>query len=166
MKIAIYSILSALGLFVYAGLGTAAESQKSQPPIVIRLSEILRESEWVTVQAQEAPVEGQLKPAPSVTFFFQTKPEAEVTSLFNDALISKRVIRVVNGTNVVAEGRIAGRAFLRKSEKETLCGLSLGFGSVAEAERAALAMREDMETTMRRKIEDRRSWRINGLPHR
>jgi len=77
-----------------------------------------------------------------------------------DPLISKRVIRVVNGTNVVAEGRIAGRAFLRKSEKETLCGLSLGFGSAAEAERAALAMREDMETTMRRKIEDRRSWRI------
>jgi hypothetical protein len=122
MKIAIYSIVSALGLFVYAGLGTAAEPQKSQPPIVIRLSEILRESEWVTVQAQEAPVEGQLKPAPSVTFFFQTKPEAEVTSLFNDALISKRVIRVVNGTNLWPRGALRVAHFCAKARRKLSAG--------------------------------------------
>jgi hypothetical protein len=138
---------------------TAAETRTAPAPLMIQVGELMREAEFITVSPRTA-LDGQLKPTVQVTFFFQSKTKAEVEALFNDALQSKRAVRIVIGTNLITECSIGGLATLHKGEKDFRYGLSVGFGGVAQAEHAAEAMREDIDVRMRRRIEDRRSWRI------
>ena len=167
MKIAFASVLAVFGL-ICDGLVIAAEPPKSPAPTVIRVADIVREFEFVTVHKfefvtvhpQEMQEDGQLKQDAFICFFFKSMSKAEVDSLFKEALDDQRLIQVMDGTNLVAICRIAGTSRLQKSEKEVLYGLNLGFGSVEDAERAAIAMREDMDTAMRRVSEDRKSWRL------
>jgi len=159
MKIAFASVLAVFGL-ICDGLVIAAEPPKSPAPTIIRVADIVREFEFVTVHPQERQEDGQSEQGAFVCFFFKSMPKAEVDSLFKEALDDQRLIKVMDGTNLVAICRIAGTSRLQKSEKEVLYGLSLGFGSLEDAERAAIAMREDMDTAMRRVSEDRKSWRL------
>jgi hypothetical protein len=159
MKILFLTVLAAFG-FVFAGSMAAAESPTPLAPLVVQVTSIVRDFDYINVQTPQTQEGDRSEQAGLLTLFFQTRPGMEEKSLFNEALKSARVLHVVDGTNLLAECMIAGTAFHQRREGGPLFGLILKFGSVDDAERAAGAMREDLVVSIRRKLENRRSWRL------
>ena len=158
MKIPLQSVLASFGLVIYGSQVGAAEPQKSPAPIVIRVTDLARELECIRVSVRETQEDGHLRKAAYLACFFKASPTAEVD--LHDAVRNHRPVQIVDGTNLVVECLIAGTASLRKSDNEVFSGFSLRFDSVADAERAADAISEDLATWMRRHMKDRRSWSI------
>jgi hypothetical protein len=156
MKTPIRSVVAALGVAICGNLAAAAELPKQPAPIVVKVAEIVREFEFISVRAPETKEEGRSNQTARLTFFFQSKPSAKMHSLFEDAARIKRLVHILDGTNLIAECSIIGLAERHTSDKEALYGLILGFASVDDAESAAIAMREDMDTRIRRLMKDRR----------
>jgi hypothetical protein len=182
MKILVLAVISAFGLalgaaepskfiapiavqqsdivrdYDYFGLELGADEViKVIVPIVVRVSDIVRDYDYVRARAVQTNA--------LLTFFFRNWPEPGTESLFSDALRSKGYVQVMDGTNLVAEGRIFGRAYRQKSEGGDLLGLILEFDSLGDAQDAATAIRHDADTEihrrfeeMRRSFDDRKTW--------
>ena len=183
MKILVLAVISAFGLelgaaepskfiapiavqesnivrdYDYFGLELGADVEiKVIAPIVVRVSDIVRDYDYVRARAVQTNA--------LLTFFFRNWPEPETESLLSDALCGKGYVQVMDGTNLVAEGRIFGRAYRQKREGGTLRGLMLKFDSLGDAQDAATAIRHDWDTEiyrrfedMRRSFDDRKTWR-------
>jgi hypothetical protein len=179
MKILVLAVISAFGLelgaaepskfiaqesnivrdYDYFGLEPGADEViKVMAPIVVRVSDIVRDYDYVRARAVQTNA--------LLTFFFRNWPEPETESLFSDAAPSKGYVQVMDGTNLVAEGRIFGLAYHQKREGGTLLGLMLKFDSLDDAQDAATAIRHDWDTEihrrfedMRRSFDDRKTWR-------
>jgi hypothetical protein len=101
-----------------------------------------------------------------VTFFFRSWPAAEFEASVTKAARTKTLTRVIEGTNVLAEGTVLGGAHRPKPEGGNLFGLMLRFDSMRDAQAAATRIRHDPDTEMRRREEemrrsfdDRNTWR-------
>jgi len=183
MKILVLAVISAFGLelgaaepnkfiapiavqessnvrdYDYFGLELGADDViKVMAPVVVRVSDIVRDYDYVRARAVQTNA--------LLTFFFRNWPEPETESLFSDAARSKGYVQVMDGTNLVAEGKLFGRAYRQKIEGGALLGLMLKFDSLGDAQDAATAIRHDWETEiyrrfedMRRSFDDRNTWR-------
>ena len=156
MKVLFLSMLAVFGV-VFDGSRAAAEFQSA---LVIPVTSIIRDPEYIKVQFPQTKEGDRSEKAGLLTFFFQIKPELEEQSLFEDATKRARAVYVVDGTNLLAECIIAGTTSRFSSEAGPCFGLILKFGSVEDAERAAGAMREDLAVSIRRRLENRRFWRL------
>ena len=164
-------LLLALSAFACVGVALAvAQSVVPLTPLIVNVLDIDREYDHIHVTTPKISKERASEQTFHLSFSFKTKPQDEVESMVEDGVRSNRLVRVMNGTNFIAECGIAGGVTFRKSENETLYGLILTFNSLAEAERVAEVMREDWDTYFRRRLNDRRScsdyergFRVPGL---
>ena len=95
-----------------------------------------------------------------MAFFLKRKNKTGIDELLRDGVRLKRRVRIADGQRILAEGRIAGGTGGDNAH------LVLAFDSAASAERAAVAIRpklepvpkEDFDTSLRRRLDDRRNW--------
>ena len=145
MKILMFAFLCAFGLYA-----SGAEQPKAAAPIVIEVSDVVRD--WDLVRVHKVQTNAL------VTFFFRTWPTTEMESSVTKAIRTKTLIRVMEATNVLAEGTVLGPAYGPKPEGGNRFGLMLRFDSLHDAQAAVARIRHDPDTEMRRKINDRKSW--------
>ena len=130
-----------------------AQPSPSPAPFVVGITNIDRERVFVFPRSR---ADG----AGLLGFYFEGKNKTEIDELIREGVRIKRPVRIVDGQRLIAEGRVSGGA-----QSETAHRLVLAFDSVVIAERAATAIREsgpweDIDTIVRRKVDDRRSWRF------
>ena len=161
MKFPLESVLALFGLTIFEGWVGAAEPENPPEPIVIQVADIVPESDQIHIQTGEIQEAGHVKRIAYLNCRFKRRPKAEVEALIDDAVRNQRPVQIVDETNLIAGCRIVGPANQPKSEKEFLYRLRLRFDSDADAMRAAIVIMEgDLQTFMRRLIEDKRNWRI------
>ncbi len=142
-------------------ISTGAEQPKMLAPIVIQLSDVIRG--WDSVNAFK------LQTNDVVAFYFSSWPATETESSLLLAVRTKTLVRIMEGTNVVAEGNAQGFANRENSEGKNLCGLLLRVDSVHDAETAVDKIRhsaevewrqhiDGLDAEMRRRADDRERW--------
>src|ERR1019366_9327308 len=86
MKILMFAFLCAFGLYA-----SGAEQPKAAAPIVIEVSDVVRD--WDLVRVHKVQTNAL------VTFFFRTWPTTEMESSVTKAIRTKTLIRVIEATN-------------------------------------------------------------------
>ena len=141
-----------LGIALYGRcIGIAQESQ-APDAIVVKIADIHRQD----FNFEPYRVGDTI----CLSFAFEHKDKADVDALFNEAVVAKRPVHILDGTNVVATCTIVGRLMLDSVTGRTYYGLALGFASMAEANLAAISMQEPVEDTIRRRNNDRSHWML------
>lgn len=90
--------------------------------------------------------------------YFTHKSQQDVNALVWNGVYTQRIVRIMAGSRIVAEGHALGPATLEKDPSVTRHGFLLLFDSFTEAEAAASAMREEVEDVIARMAKNRRLW--------
>jgi hypothetical protein len=116
-------------------------------------TDVIRDWDFVREHEVHAP-KGETNAI--VDFFFRSWPAADLEASLTKAARMKTLTRVVEGTNVLAEGTVLGGASRPKPEGGNLFGLMLRFDSMRDAQAAARRIRHDPDTEFCRRVEDMR----------
>jgi len=147
MKLLMFAFLCALGRYA-----SGADQPKAAVPIIVEVSDVVRD--WDLVRVHEVQTKAW------VTIFFRTWPTTEMESSMARAIRTKTVIRIIEATNVLAEGTVLGQAYGPKPDGGNRFGLMLRFDSLRDAQAAAARIRHDPDTEMRRRSNDRNRWQL------
>jgi len=163
MKSGTFSLITASVVVVIGASAVIAQPLRPPEPIVVQIVEVDREAVRLRPEPKRSPIDLTLpleEQRAFLSFYCPGKSQEEVGALVQDGVRSKRSVRIMDGCCFVAEGRVVGHASFQKNASVTRYGFLLRFDSLSEAERAAAAMREDVEHLIDRMLQDRRSWRI------
>jgi nucleoside diphosphate kinase len=151
MRIYFPYLAAVIGLVVCGGgAGNAQQLSVTQflmsETIIVQLTNIDRSVISVRPSSKEnpafAPVE--IRNGAMLDFYFNNKGQPEVDKLAKDAMHNPILVLIMDGQKLVAEARIIGEAEFRRDKADTKYGFTLGFESVAAAEKAAASINADL----------------------
>jgi hypothetical protein len=143
-----------LGMFLGV-ITVVAQPLRLPEPIIVQIAEIDRGNVRVRAEAQRDSTDltpPLARQGARLSFQFLHRSREEVNALAEDGVRTKRDVRILDGSRLVAEGRVAGTATFQKDASEARHGFILLFDCLTEAERAASAMGEDIERTIDRML--------------
>lgn len=155
-------VTTCIGLFIGA-FAVVAQPVRLPEPIIVQIADIDREAVRVHAEPRRSSTNLTMIPAGRrafLNFHFIHKNQQEVDALVQDGVRSKRPVRIVDGSRLIAQCSLVGRSTWQKDTSVAEHGFVLLFDSLSEAERAATAMGEDVDRMIDRLLQDRKNWRL------